>query len=111
MVLNILASEHMVPTVANRAAPALAVGNGERATLRGWTRAGTTEQRQALRARIVLRAADGASHVAIAQELGCSVQTVLLWRQRFRAAGLAGLADAPHPGRPARYDQDFREQL
>ena len=32
------------------------MSDAERATLRGWTRAGTTEQRQALRARIVLRA-------------------------------------------------------
>ncbi|MBA2372350.1 MAG: IS630 family transposase [Chloroflexi bacterium] len=97
--------------MANRAAPPLPVSEEERSVLRSWTRAGTTEQRQALRARIVLRAAEGRSHTAIAGELGCSIQTVLLWRQRFRAAGLSGLADAPHPGRPATYDSGFRQQL
>ncbi len=111
MVLNIPAGEGMVAAMANRPAPALAVGDAERARLRAWARAGTTEQRRVLRARIVLRAAEGASHAAIANELGCSVQTVLLWRQRFREGGLAGLADAPHPGRPRQYDEQFRQQL
>jgi len=36
---------------------------------------------------------------------------VLLWRRRFREQGLAGLADAPHPGRPPRYDENFRQEL
>lgn len=67
------------------------------------TRAGTTEQRTAMRARIILRAAEGAAHVVVADELGVSVPTVLLWRRRFKERGLAGLADAPHPGRPRTY--------
>ena len=50
------------------------------------TRAGTTEQRTAMRARIILRAAEGAAHVAIADELGVSIPTVLLWRRRFNRA-------------------------
>jgi transposase len=75
------------------------------------TRAGTTEQRTAMRARIILRAAEGAAHVAIADELGVSVPTVLLWRRRFRESGLAGLADSPHPGRPRVYGREKREQI
>ena len=75
------------------------------------TRAGTTEQRAAMRARIILRAAEGAAHVEIANELGVSIPTVLLWRRRFREHGLAGLADAPHPGRPRVYGRDVREQI
>ncbi len=97
--------------MANRPAAALALSGAERVTLRSWTRAGTTEQRQALRARIILRAGEGASHAAIAQELGCSVPTVLLWRRRFKERGLPGLADAPHRGRPPTYDARFREEL
>ena len=95
----------------NRPAPALAVSEAERITLRSWTRAGTTEQRQALRARIVLLAGEGAPHSAVAQELGCSVPTVLLWRRRFKERGLSGLADAPHLGRPRTYDEGFRQEL
>ena len=75
------------------------------------TRAGTTEQRTVMRARIILRAAEGAAHVEIADELGVSVQTVLLWRRRFKGQGLAGLADAPHPGRPRTYGRAVREQI
>ncbi len=64
-----------------------------------------------MRARIILRAAEGAAHVQIADELGVSVPTVLLWRRRFKERGLAGLGDAPHPGRPRTYGREVREQI
>ena len=92
-------------------APPLAVSESEAEALRAMTRAGTTEQRTAMRARIILRAAEGAAHVAVADELGVSVPTVLLWRRRFREQGLAGLADAPHPGRPRTYGREVRERV
>jgi transposase len=92
-------------------APPLAVSESEAEALRAMTRAGTTEQRTAMRARIVLRAAEGAAHVQIADELGVSVPTVLLWRRRFKERGLAGLADAPHPGRPRVYGREVRERI
>ncbi len=75
------------------------------------TRAGTTEQRAVMRARIILRAAEGAAHVQIAGELGVSVPTVLLWRRRFKEQGLAGLGDAPHPGRPRTYGREVRDRV
>ena len=92
-------------------APPLAISQAEAEALRAMTRAGTTAQRTAMRARIILRAAEGAAHVEIADELGVSVPTVLLWRRRFREQGLEGLADAPHPGRPRTYGRDVREQI
>ena len=92
-------------------APPLAVSESEAEALRSMTRAGTTEQRTAMRARIITRAAEGAAHVVIAAELGVSVPTVLLWRRRFREQGLAGLADAPHPGRPRTYGREVRERI
>jgi transposase len=92
-------------------APPLAVSESEAEALRAMTRAGTTEQRTVMRARIILRAAEGAAHVEIADELGVSVPTVLLWRRRFKEAGLAGLADAPHPGRPRTYGREIRERI
>jgi transposase len=89
----------------------LAVSESEAETLRALTRAGTTEQRMAMRARIVLRAAEGAANVEVARELGVSIPTVLLWRRRFRERGLAGLEDAPHPGRPPTYGREVRERI
>lgn len=59
-----------------------------------------TTQRDALRARIILRAADGEQNVSIARNLGISNQTVGKWRQRFAADRLGGLVDAPRPGQP-----------
>ena len=59
-------------------------------------RARTSRQQEALRARIVLRAAEGAQNTAIATELGCARHTVQHWRDRFAAERLAGLVDRPH---------------
>jgi len=92
-------------------APPLAVSESEAETLRSWARAGTTEQRLAMRARIILRAAEGAANNAVARELGVSIPTVLLWRRRFKERGLAGLEDAPHPGRPRTYGREVRERI
>jgi len=92
-------------------APPLPVSESEADALRAMARAGATEQRAAMRARIVLRASEGAAHVQIADELGVSVPTVLLWRRRFKEQGLAGLADAPHPGRPQMHGREVRERI
>ena len=59
-----------------------------------------TPQKLVRRARIALLAAQGQSNEAIATELATSTVTVGLWRQRFVDLGLAGLAEAPRPGRP-----------
>jgi transposase len=57
--------------------------------------------RVAVRARIVLAcAADGASNVQVARELGLAVATVRRWRAAFAAGGLDRLLDAPRDGRP-----------
>ncbi len=92
-------------------APPLAVSESEVEVLRAMIRAGTTEQRLALRARIILRAAEGVPNVRVADELGVSVPTVILWRQRFKERGLDGLDDAPHPGRPRTYGREVRERI
>jgi transposase len=56
-----------------------------------------------LRAHIVLGASKGRSNHGLARELGTSVPTVLLWRRRFEAQGVAGiLEDLPRSGRPKR---------
>ena len=76
------------------------VTEGDQQLLRTWIRAGTTPQRVARRARIVLLAAEGYSSREIAQQLGVSTHTVSLWRRRFQAGGSAALMrDAPGRGR------------
>ena len=95
----------------NHPALPLPITDAERVELGTLTRAGTTEQRIATRARIVLRAADGLANERIAAELGVSKMTVLLWRRRFEQERLAGLRDAPRPGRVPVYDRAARDHV
>jgi transposase len=82
------------------AAPALPLDPAARAALDRLVRARTTPQKVALRARIVLCAAAGLANQTIATRLRTSRPTVLLWRQRFAAAGVPGvLRERPRPGR------------
>ena len=86
----------------------------------------TTEQRRALRAIvnrpsvphrdnrrawIILSRADGLSQVETSRKLGISRPVVIQWEQRFREAGLAGLADAKGRGRKERIDPRVREKI
>jgi transposase len=74
--------------------------------LRALLRRPSVSQQQALRARIVLRAAEGATNTQIAQEAGVSLPTVGLWRRNFCERRLDGLADARRSGRPRQIDDD-----
>jgi transposase len=80
----------------------LALDEAERAELEGLARRRRTSQALAMRARIVLRAADGASNTAIADGLGIAKHTVGKWRERFARQRLDGLLDEPRPGAPRR---------
>ena len=70
--------------------------------LQALTRASSTPQALAFRSRVILRLArdDRPTNGTVAAELGCSRNTVALWRTRFLRHGPAGLQDAPRPGRP-----------
>ena len=56
------------------------------------------------RARIVLLAADGVTNQQIAARVGASRTTVIEWRNRYQARGVAGLEDRDRPGRPREVD-------
>ena len=90
--------------MANRPAPALVLGPGDREELERWTRASTMPASAAKRARIVLLAAEGVANTRIAELVDATVTTVLLWRERYQSMGLAGLSDAPRSGRPRTLD-------
>ena len=89
-----------------RAAAAIELSEDEERELRALLRRPSVSQQQALRARIVLRAAEGATNTQIAAELGVSLPTVGLWRRSFGERRLEGLADAPRSGRPRTIDDD-----
>jgi transposase len=83
-----------------RVAPSIALTEGNRDQLKKYARGYKTPVRLMLRARIVLRAADGLENREIAEELGLARATVGKWRTRFAAKGMEGiLTDAPRSGR------------
>jgi transposase len=94
-----------------RRATPICLSDAERRELERRVRARTSRQQDARRARIVLRAAEGATNLAIAAELGVARHTVQHWRDRFAADRLAGLADRPHQPDPRRYGPDIQAQV
>jgi len=80
--------------------PALELSDEDRATLASWTRSRALPAGRAERARIVLAVAAGSGTSAVARQLGISRPTVIKWRDRFVAHGVAGLADEERSGRP-----------
>ncbi len=66
----------------------------------------TAAVRDVERARVILQVSQGVRVPAIARALGLCEPTVRLWIKRFNELGLAGLADAPHRGRPATYTHE-----
>jgi transposase len=71
----------------------------DREVLQSWLRAPSLRAGLAQRARIVLLAADGAAVKDIVARVGVSKPTVIGWKKRYIAEGLAGLEDRPKPGR------------
>jgi transposase len=81
-------------------AVAIELTDAERAQLEAWTRRRTSAQALAMRARIVLLAAEGLRNTEIAQRLGIQRNMAARWRSRFAEHRLDGLTDEPRPGRP-----------
>lgn len=96
---------HQLHTAMPRRVEPLSVMPAEARQLHAWVRAGTTPQRVATRARIVLLAAEGMSTRGITHRLGVNARTVMLWRQRYRDHGAQSLwRDAPGRGRKPTID-------
>ena len=73
----------------------LAMDPEQMAQLESWVRARSTPQKIVLRSRICLLAHEGHGNRQIARQLSTSRPTVLLWRDRFAASGVAGLEHEP----------------
>jgi transposase len=90
----------------------LSITSEERVTLLAWSKRPKTAQALAMRARVILLAAEGGSNTAIARQLSVTVHTVGKWRQRFLDLGLDGLLDEPRPGTPRKLrDTDVERVL
>jgi transposase len=80
------------------------VSDADRVILESWTRSSTVSAGRAERSRIVLAVAGGAGTAGAARAVGVSRPTVIKWRDRFAALGIAGLDDEPRSGRPKTVD-------
>ncbi|MGW3252276.1 IS630 family transposase [Streptomyces fungicidicus] len=76
----------------------LILSGAERSALEGWVRRRSTPQAWALRCRIILACATGASNKDVAAQLGSTPHAVGRWRKRFVEHRIAGLGDMPRPG-------------
>jgi len=74
---------------------------GEKKELTRIVNSSKSEQRMALRAKVILLAGEGKRIEDISQESGLSTQNVGKWRKRFIEQGLEGLNDARGRGRKA----------
>jgi transposase len=77
----------------------------DRSELTRWTRTPSLRAGLAQRARIVLLADEGVGTNEIVKRVGVSKPTVIAWKRRYAAEGIAGLEDRPKPGRPAQVDE------
>src|SRR6266702_596477 len=107
---GLLARRHPMPTPI---APPIILSQNARTDLQAVARAHSTPQSLALRARIVLRAAelDRPTNLKIGHELGCANLTVGKWRRRYLDLGLPGLQDALRSWRPRTIASPTRVQV
>ena len=89
----------------------IVLSNDERRELESLARRRKTAQALALRARIILRVAAGATNREVAAALGIHPVTVGKWRGRFAAERLDGLFDEPRPGVPRSIGDDRVEAV
>ena len=87
-------------------AVAIILSDVERGELERRVRRRKIAQADAMRAEIVLLAADGLDNCAIAEEMGASRMTVMTWRKRFASRRLDGLDDEPRCGAPRKIGDD-----
>ena len=89
----------------------LTVTHEDREVLERWLRRSKTSQALAVRARIVLVAAEGKRNSAVSRELAVGISTVRKWRGRYLELGPDGLLDEPRPGVPRTITDDQVEAV
>jgi putative transposase len=91
--------------------PTITLSEAERHPLEQLVRGHRTPQQVALRARVILAAAQGANNSQMARQEGVTLDTVRLWRTRWLGCQAVSLDDlsvaerlteAPRPGKPVR---------
>jgi putative transposase len=95
----------------SRRAPKIELTAEERRSLQAMVASPCAPQRDVLRARIVLLAAEGRRNEEIQDELKVSKPVVIKWRRRYAVHRLEGLVDQPGRGRKRKYDVAVRHRI
>lgn len=89
----------------------LSCSEADRKELERIGRSHSEPKRRVDRARIILACLANDNQVLVANDLNTRPNTVNKWRNRFAKQGLAGLADAPRPGKPKTMGKDLRTKV
>ena len=89
----------------------ISLSDEERVVLERRVRRRKIARADALRAEIILRAADGLNNCRIAEAVGVTRKTVQTWRERFARHRLDGLDDEPRCGAPRKIGDDRIEEI
>src|SRR5215472_11761499 len=89
-----------------RVAISIVLEGAEKTALTALTGKHGAPQSLAMRARIVLAAANGLANKEIAAKLDVVAHTVGMWRRRFASERIDGLLDEPRPGAPRQIGDD-----
>lgn len=79
------------------------LSDAERCELERRARAYCAAHREVVRAKVILRLAEGHTVSAIGREVGLERRIVRKWGERFQHKRLQGLSDTPRSGRPPRF--------
>jgi putative transposase len=92
-------------------AKAVVLEQEQRVQLESFSRSRALPHALAVRAQIVLLAAEGKQNKQIAETTGMTRQTVAKWRGRFVSGGLEGLYDEVRSGRPRSIEDERIAEL
>ncbi len=96
--------------MSRRAVP-IVLSEEERRLLESRVKARTATQREVLRVRVVLLAAQGKETQEISREVGLSSHSVALWRGRFAQERMPGLLNRPKKRTPIKYTAEDRRRV
>jgi hypothetical protein len=84
------------------------LSDAERCELERAARSQCDPHREVVRAKVILRLAEGHTVSAIGREVGLERRIVRKWAERFQRKRLQGLQDNPRSGRPPRFSPRSR---
>ena len=87
------------------------IKDSDKSILEAWLRCPSTIQSLALRAKIILKSAEGWSPEEVSSQLGISLRTVYIWRKRFKDNGHESLNDRPRPGQPTKISAETVKEV